>query len=713
MPIAYANGNTYTYSEKTEVVYGIKNTTVTILQFLYNSIVKLNICVDSAWPLIIIQIDFFRKAFLDLKGRGVKSRIITEITSNNLLYCKELMRIVELRHMDGFKSNFGVNEMNYITFAKLQEKQLLQQVIYSNVKEFIGQHHYLFETLWDRSIPAEQKIREIEEGIESYESKILYGSEIITEALAGFYNRVDKHCDGYGATNGRPIVLGSKGLNKILINLKNKGARLRHITEITKDNIRYCKQIMEIVELRHMDGVRGGMAVSDTEYITTANTRDSKIIPHLFYSNGRQIVEQQQHIFETLWDRSIPAEQKIREIEEGIEPDVIEVINNPSKSKDLFLNFLKSATKEILVIIPSYNQFVSIEKLGVIELAKEAIEVHNIRVKMMVPSHKSIEQTIVHLKQNDRNDDNIDLRYIEQTTTNTAENKTTILIVDRKVSLVIELKDDYKDTFEEAIGFSIYSNSQTAVSSYVAIFDNLWVQTELYQQLKESHKRLKLQEMQTEFVNIAAHELRTPIQPILGLSEILQSKIKDNEQCDLIDIISRNAKRLKHLTDNILDITKIESQSLQLKKERFDLNEAIMNVLAEYQSPVKKANNVKTIFTSKDNLFVKADKGRLTQVISNLLNNAFKFTQEGSIIILAKRVNHSVNVSIKDTGTGIDPEILPVLFMKFVTKKSSSGTGLGLYISKSIIEAHGGRIWAENNKDGKGATFAFSIPLIS
>jgi signal transduction histidine kinase len=220
----------------------------------------------------------------------------------------------------------------------------------------------------------------------------------------------------------------------------------------------------------------------------------------------------------------MPAEQKIREIEEGIEPEVIEVINNPSKSKDLFLSFLESATKEILVIIPSYNQFVRIEKMGVIELAKKAIGVHNIRVKMMVPSHKSIEQTIVHLKQNDHNDDNIDIRYIEQTGTNTAENKTTILIVDRKASLVIELKDDYKEVFEEAIGFSIYSNSQTAVSSYVAIFNNLWVQTELYQQLKESHKRLKLQEMQKEIIDIAAHELRTPIQPILGLSEILRSK---------------------------------------------------------------------------------------------------------------------------------------------------------------------------------------------
>jgi signal transduction histidine kinase len=186
--------------------------------------------------------------------------------------------------------------------------------------------------------------------------------------------------------------------------------------------------------------------------------------------------------------------------------------------------------------------------------------------------------------------------------------------------------------------------------------------------------------MQKEFINIAAHELRTPIQPILGLSQFLKSKINDKEQRGLIEAISRNAKRLQRLTEDILDVTKIESQSLQLKKERFDLNEVITNILAEYQSQVKKTNNVKAIFTSEDNEFVEADKGRITQVISNLLSNALKFTQEGSIIISVKKINHSINISIKDTGTGIDPAILPVLFTKFVKEKLSPGTGLGLYI---------------------------------
>ena len=305
----------------------------------------------------------------------------------------------------------------------------------------------------------------------------------------------------------------------------------------------------------------------------------------------------------------------------------------------------------------------------------------------------------------------------------------TILVVDRKASLVMELRDDSKTTFVEAIGLSTYSNSKAGVLSYVAIFDNLWKQTELYQKVVEANEQLKVHDkMQKEFVNIAAHELRTPVQPILGLSDVLISKKGDIEQYkELLDAIKRNAKRLQRLTEDILDVTKIESQSLQLRKQRINLNELIFDVIAEYTSQIKKINNVNISFISKDDdIFVEADRLRLSQVVDNILSNAIKFTKEGNITIAIQRNgeeyrsvegNHNNNnndyqviVSIKDTGTGIDPDILPRLFTKFATK-SVTGTGLGLFISKSIVEAHGGKMWGENNAEGKGATFAFSLPL--
>jgi signal transduction histidine kinase len=248
-------------------------------------------------------------------------------------------------------------------------------------------------------------------------------------------------------------------------------------------------------------------------------------------------------------------------------------------------------------------------------------------------------------------------------------------------------------------------------------------------QLVQANEQLKVHEkMQKEFVNVAAHELRTPVQPILGLSSVLLSKIKDSEQHYLVNVIFRNAKRLGQLTENVLDVTRIESQLFSLKRERFNLNDVIidcvndMTVNKNYFHGGKK--DVKISYQrQKDSFEVEADKTRIIQVISNILSNAIKFSPQhgGTISIsLEKEIvvddddegkANRVIVSIKDNGPGIDSELFPKLFSRF-TSKSFSGTGLGLFISKNIIEAHGGRIWAQNNHDGeKGATFSFSLLL--
>jgi signal transduction histidine kinase len=245
-----------------------------------------------------------------------------------------------------------------------------------------------------------------------------------------------------------------------------------------------------------------------------------------------------------------------------------------------------------------------------------------------------------------------------------------------------------------------------------------------YERLKETDK------MKNEFINIASHELRTPIQPILSLSTILRPEIQDERQQGLLDIVVRNAKRLLNLTDAILDVTKIESQSLTLKKERFDLNDVILNVMDDItlSTPFLCNESVKLSY-EPHRILLEADKARIIQVISNLLSNSIKFTDEGIITIRSEVKNSEAIVSIKDTGQGLDPVILPHLFTKFVTKSPlhgvQGGTGLGLFISKSIIEAHGGQIWATNNNNdsnndnynnnsynGKqGATFYFTLPL--
>jgi len=232
--------------------------------------------------------------------------------------------------------------------------------------------------------------------------------------------------------------------------------------------------------------------------------------------------------------------------------------------------------------------------------------------------------------------------------------------------------------------------------------------------LAGANERLKIHyKMQQEFINIASHEMKTPTQAILGYSKLIKRHPERREA--MIDAIARNAVRLQRLTNDILDVTRIETRSLKLNMERVNLNELISDIIEDYRNEIEKSNkDVKLLQEPQDQIIdVEADKNRLTQVISNLLANAIKFTKEGTIRVKEEVKGSMALVSIKDTGQGIDVEIFPRLFSKFAAK-SETGTGLGLFISKSIVEAHGGKIWAENNdsSDGKkGATFTFSIPL--
>ncbi len=234
--------------------------------------------------------------------------------------------------------------------------------------------------------------------------------------------------------------------------------------------------------------------------------------------------------------------------------------------------------------------------------------------------------------------------------------------------------------------------------------------------LREANEQLTVHDkLQREFINIAAHELRTPLQPILGLSQILESKF--GEGSEEMKVIARNARRLERLTQDILDVSRIESGALSLNIQTIDLDEAISSVIIDYRNNI--ADVIRTENTKKEKvkinyepkkLMVKGDKERIQRIISNLINNALRFTKEGEIIVKTQVIDGFVQTIVKDTGTGIDPEIMPRLFQKFVTK-SEKGTGLGLFISNSIVQAHGGTMWAENNAGGKGATFTFTLPL--
>lgn len=579
----------------------------------------------------------------------------------------------------------------------------------------------------------------------SEKTEVIYGSDKTTKAILEFLKSAEFSMNICADHTWPSVAMGVEVYKRGLSELKARKVRFRAITDITRDNVKHCKELVQIAELRHLDGIKGNFGISEKAYTASATLREATLLQQVIYSNVKAILEQQHYVFETLWNKTISAEEKIREIEQGLEPDIIEVIQNPAKTAKLYLDLIKNAAREILLIFPTTNAITRQNSVGALQLLKQAAEQNKVNVRLLMPSIGDSDNNrmalsnpdytsknsvtdysnIKRLLLSDALSNNIDIRHIKKA----SETKATILIVDRRYSLVIELRDDNESSFEQAIGFSTYSTSRPGVLSYISIFESLWVQTELYEQLTQSNEHLALaneqlkihDRMQREFINIASHEMKTPTQAILGMSGLL--KYYPERRDELIEIIQRNAKRLQALTSDILDVTRIESQTLKLEKERFNIFDLVSEVVDDHRERIKDSRN-KNIELSYDSdedgkrrIFVEADRGRITQVLTNLLNNALKFTDEGQITVSTYQNNDSndnkdeVTVRVVDTGSGIDNGIYPKIFSKFATK-SHQGTGLGLFISKSIIEAHGGRIWAKNNTDGRGATFIFTIPII-
>lgn len=839
--------------EYTQIIQGVERITEVIQKFQSKAANIISSCTEASGPSVIIGIEDYKKGLIKAINKGVKVKFVTEINNTNLRYCKKLAKITELRHLEGIRSNFSVSECEYIG-SELQDSSPIPQLIYSNAKAMVEQQQYIFDTLWGKSIPALQRIEQLDRGFPDEKTVAVYGEEQVVNAIVEWQYKSDKIWNLCLESNV-PHFSMSERIRKGYVDAKDRGLRIRYLTEITKDNLEYCKEIMNFGQVRHLERLIGNFVVSEKEYMGEATGK--QFLSHLIYSNKKEIVEQQNYIFENLWNNGIEAEKQIKMIEQGTPPvetriienpdkiadkikteilnsneiiacyqpgrleliydnffdlykevldrqskgkhkgikllvtldrnilglvkqfvkagvqvrhvrnllplsfvvtdtevqanledikgrkiihslltsndpayvkqfasafeqlwkegidaklkikdleegseNEIEVIQNPARALELYFYTLDTSKDDILLIFPTISAIVRQEKLGVLNRVRIAAEDRHVSVRIMAPFDSSPVAPLADLIKDGNKQ--IGIRFIES-----ISGRATVLIVDKRISLVMELKDDFKDNFIDAIGLSTYSNSKAGVVSHIAMFENLWSQTELMVQLKVHDK------MQKEFINVAAHELRTPIQPILSLTEALRSEVTSSEGQEMLNIVIRNAERLRQLAENILDVTRIESQTFRLTKENFSLDEVLTRIMTDCREVVKlNGKDLElTIELASNETFVEADKSRIAQVVTNLLTNSIRFTKYGNVVIaVTKGKDNEIIVSVRDTGPGIDPEIIPRLFTKFATK-SMIGTGLGLFISKSIIEAHGGRIWAENNPDGRGATFTFTLPV--
>jgi two-component system, OmpR family, sensor histidine kinase VicK len=566
----------------------------------------------------------------------------------------------------------------------------------------------------------------------SEKTKVLYGSDKVIDTALQFTSSARNKIDACVDHTRPSLIVEIQRLKKAFQGAKRRGVKLRYITEIRTENVSFCKELLTSVvnELRHLDGIKGNFYVSEKEYIAPAALHEKdKPSSQIIHSNMKEIVEEQQYVFDTLWNKSIPADDKIKEIEQEIEPEYFRVINDNEEATNILIDLVKNAQREILFLLPNDKALSRIDRLGMLDHLVEKCNKkvndsgeeegeNRFQAKIICPLSDANLSIVNRILQNTSPSNHTRI-------VNGNNSSFGIIIVDNKKFLKVELREPEAEQFSEAIGLSFYSNSNPSVESYKLFFELLWNERTANEQFKLSDK------MQREFINIAAHELRTPAQSVLGYAELMRENALDKqakigESIEEIEAIYRNAVRLQKLTNDILDVSRIESQTLNLDKEVFDLNELMQRIVQDYKSYLRRhSNSISNTkgpvqlfgYTGDCELIIEADRDRINQSISNLINNAIKFTsQKGGIISIKtekrndKGENQEVIIDVKDTGEGIHPEIIPRLFTKFASM-SNSGTGLGLYISKSIVEAHGGRIWAENNSNGKGATFSFSLPI--
>ncbi|MDQ5859516.1 MAG: hypothetical protein M3278_00960, partial [Thermoproteota archaeon] len=376
--------------ETTKVYYGEEDAVKMLLQAMANVKKEAVICSEANSPAFSMAMEPVKKLYIAFRETGVRIRQIVEITKDNLHYCKEFMDYVELRHMDNVKGNMAVSETEYVATAVLEGSMPVTQTIYSNVKAFLEQQHYFFENLWSKAIPAEQRIKELEEETPPQRTETVYGQENTIKAILEFISKTAQEFCVYAESSCTLVAMSAEPVVQAYSEFKNtRNGKARWITEVNHSNIKYIVKLMQFAEVRHLDGIRGNaVAVNENECLTTINLKMGNYTPYAIINTVKDIVEQQKFTFETLWAKAVPAEHRIREIEQGIEPQRITVIYDAEQALELYQSLIMSAEKEIKVVFPTTNALIRQDKAGILFLLQEAAK--KCQVKVLVPNDELI-----------------------------------------------------------------------------------------------------------------------------------------------------------------------------------------------------------------------------------------------------------------------------------------------------------------------------------
>lgn len=806
-----------TFKHKSPVISEIDGTISILERFIQNSVKLIDICGDPSWALLVLNSPEHRKSYEEFKKRKGRIRVITDIHANNIGNCKTLMTFGEVKHINKLRGDFSINDSGeYIASILSREPESDPKFVYSNSVALQQQQHLLFNSIWNIAIPSEQKIREIEEGN--------FGS-LITTIIDNPHDIIKRAAMVTESSKWLSVCSTAEWIDSLnqeisksfmhILKEKKKGKHqgIRWLCPINPKDIETIKFFSnEGIQFRHLDHIPVNFSVTDKYFNFTIEGLENNNIeknavasqPKVLISNDKVHVNHFNALFERLWKTGTDPYIRLRELEmvkSGQEEQKTELIRNSEEFDKRILQMIESTKHHVLLILASNNALDQSLNNKAFEAFNRLVKEKSVRIRILLSTPLSPDSEVQVDREQGREEENEDVKYIRKIRSyiqnsmyrvefDLIDNKhyndeaegMSVLVVDRTKVLCWELnKLLYENS--KSTSLAIYSNRRPLVLSYSSIFESLWSGTQLYNDLKEAYAKISNSERRyKEFVDITAHELRTPIQAIMGYSEMaLETRDEglrtiENQYLRHFEKIFKNSYRLNRLLEDFLSVTKIENNLLVFEKENINIYDLVKNIVTDLQDVPnitdlveEKKKNISICLEEQHfeaNPIVNVDKTKIYQVLTNLINNALKYSESNQGIIISmkiiankvssekegkglfidsnnsgekealthpmvnmqkekkvtnnrrtsleKETKRAVVIKVKDKGKGIEKKILPNLFEKFVTdSKYGSGTGLGLYISKRIIETHGGRIWAENNKDEPGATFGFSLPLIN
>jgi signal transduction histidine kinase len=703
-------------SDTVEYFQDDENASARLLDLVKNVKRSLDISISNERLPFLINYTSFIVSCKGLLEKDVRIRCILQALPKSTQDYKLLSSIVsELKYLEGIEGISAISDSEYFFLGDCSVNPQLQESFSTNNQIVLSAVKKSFDTLFRNSISFletsshsddEYKIlppalrfkadAEISDQIVHFmnDSEYVYIYSSIGEMLLGYHNY----------SNQFEEILKKHKLNK------HKG--IRWLTSIrTKNDLRLVRDLIQQgIEIRHsVDRPPFDFAISDKYFACTIerNEEDKMILDNMLLNDDRANLTFYNMIFEKLWNSAMDAEERIKEIERRID-DSIDIVYDSNESLHRLFELFVLAKHEVLIILPSTNGFFRTEMSGGFNMLNR---MGNKGIKIRVLTLRD-EENVSEINKIKAKYPNISFKDLEQTMASFNR----ILVFDKDNTVIWEVKDDDQLKFTEALGKAIFIEGNKTSETISSIFNSLWSQSEVYSRLKEAHKKLKSHDkMQSRFMDLVAHELRTPLQSILGFTEVLSKDIKNSDQHFILHLVMSNARKLQRLSENILDITRLEGNIMYLNKEEFNLNELVKSIVADHVTHIEYNKSITFEYKDFENEYlVYADKFRISQVIQNIIDNSIRFTRnKGRIsLTLSHKTVHSkkiVVLSVADNGEVLRPELLSRLFTKF-SSDSYYGAGIGLFLCRRIVEAHNGRIWAINNKSEGGCTFSFGIP---